>query len=136
MISVIRFDDDNIDRFYNDVSNLSIDYKYSELYDIDEIYKKYNGINKDYKSETNGYLISNNVVSSDYLFNFVKSNNQLFLQNDTVTMYHELDDQIVYLVCKIIAETITEEIQNGNVDYDIGNICENLENLKVLLGCS
>jgi len=132
----VRFDDDNIDRFYNDVSNLSIDYKYSELYDIDEIYKKYNGINKDYKSETNGYLISNNVVSSDYLFNFVKSNNQLFLQNDTVTMYHELDDQIVYLVCKIIAETITEEIQNGNVDYDIGNICENLENLKVLDGAA
>lgn len=132
----VKFDDSSITIFNNDISNHSIDYKYSELYNINEAYQKYVNMDRSYKSTINTNLISNNVVSDEYLFYLVKSNNLHFLQQDMVTMYYELDDEIIYLVCKIIAETITEELNRSTVDFDIGNICENLENLKVLDGAA
>ena len=120
-------------QYINYIKSLDSNYKYENLYGINEAVTKYknNDVNVAHKYDiTNG----TGVLSADTLYNKVLQNNKIVLAdtgNLTNSFYEKLPDQFVYKVCQLVVEAINAEI-NDNPDINSKEVYCILNNLKVL----
>lgn len=130
----VKFDNGNKLAVENTISGVDSNYTYSYLYNIDEAYEMYLSKKNDYKGIIDTKMINNNEVNYDYLVYKVKENNSTYSSTSLSKMYSDLDDRNIELICEIIVKTINEELAANNVEYNIANICEVLNNLKIFAG--
>lgn len=100
---------DEINKF---IENINVDFKYSELYCIDENLNKYNEkkkieYNENYQSK---YL------SVDNIYEKVKENNKKYLSENLTNKYNEIPDLKLREICNYILESWIKETKESSIN--------------------
>lgn len=109
--------------------SIKVDYKYSELFDVDTVSNKYEQITK-YQS-TSSLIITDNLVDESKLYNIVLKNNDNYIKkNASSNKYTNPSNQDLSKICSIITNSLNYEIKNDD-DIDTSILDEKLTDLKV-----
>lgn len=128
---VIDFDQYN--KYINYIKNIDSNYKYEDLYGIQEAIKRYksNNPNVMHKNDiTNG----TGFLNVNVLYEKVLENNKVTL-NDSSNLsncfYEKIPNKLVYKVCQMVVESIDDELKN-NANINSKEVYCLLNDLKVL----
>lgn len=111
----------DVNEAINEISNIEVNYRHSELYELDAALKKYEEVTQ------NDSEISINLNYN--LYDVVKRNNSEYLKNYTGSKYKQLPDSKLLEICNLLMESINYEIQNN--DVEIGDLYKKLDELKI-----
>lgn len=123
----------NYNNYINYIKSLDSNYKFQDLYGINEAVKRYKNNNPSVTHE-NDITNGTGVLNANVLYERVLQNNKITLSstdNLTNSFYEELPDKFVYKVCQMIVEAINAEL-NSNSKIDSKEVYCTLYNLKVL----
>lgn len=108
------------DRFIGDLSDISLDYEYVDLYGLDECYDRiFTSVNV-LKHEKSA-LDEDGKLTAERLLSVVEENNSRFCEENSLKKYHyrEVDRDFLFSICELIVDSV-EEIKERypNIDYD------------------
>lgn len=104
------------------ISNIEVDYEYSDLYNIDENLEHYKNVQKGHES-TSLNLIKNNKVDSNELYKAVLKNNQ-DIPNKAIAMDNSQIKEAVDIICDQINKklAVADDVSYSNLDYTLSNL--------------
>ena len=110
--SSINLNISDYNEFINYVNSLNFNYKYEELYDInDAINRQSSNKNTNHSHDiTNG----TNVLTSELLYNRVKMNNEIFFDDQNKsTGYKKIKNGYIKDICELLVNSINSELDNN-----------------------
>ena len=120
----IKIDDDNYNSYINYLNGLSIDFPYSDLFKIENVLKKYDGLVK--ISNHNTKLDS---LDSVKLMNVVKYNNKEFKKNAS-SSYKLISDNDLFNICDTIIRVCNDYLSEHK-EISLSRLLCVLSDLKV-----
>ena len=128
----IELDEGDVQEVIADLSDIIVDYPYSELFDIDEALAEESAtIIAIPDSSTR--LIVNSKVDENELYQQILQNNEEYLsQNKGITKYNGTTNSLIKKVCAVIAPQINEYLSGHDLsEQDINYLNEKLSDLKI-----
>ena len=127
----IKLNRNSVERFNKLVSSISLSYKYSDLYGVNECYDRIFTKCTVTKHEHSA-LDKNGQLTAEHLRDIVKQNNKQFYEenNQVNDFYKEADDEFLLSLCQLIIDTVSE-VKKLYPDMDYDRVYCNLANLKV-----
>jgi len=119
----LKLTDSDVKIIETEVSNIQVNYPYSNLYDSAVNLEKYNNLIK-YNSKTQN-IFNNNSITGDYIYQIVVANNAKENFKETA----RISDRDLKNICNKIAETINYVITKENIDLNL--LSEKVQNLKI-----
>lgn len=128
----IELDNDDVQEVIADLSDIIVDYPYSELFDIDEALEKEPNL-MTVIPDTSTKVISNSKVDANQLYQQILKNNEEYLsQNKGITKYNGTTNSLVKKVCAVIAPQINEYLSGHDLsEQDVSYLNEKLADLKI-----
>lgn len=123
--SNVMLNSNSLDNFINNVNNIEVSYKYSDIYNMQYMLNKYESTEKYTSTEQN--LFVNGRISSDTIFAIVKENNA----NANLAKVQFVSDSELIKVCGIISDLLNDVIKN-NPNIDLNLLSEKIKNLKIV----
>lgn len=122
----LNLDNDDLESIASSLNEL--DYLYSDYFNIDEAFNLYS--NYEEKGIESNFIITDNKIDSNKLYNIVLKNNKNYLKEGTNSnIYNEFSDSKILEICNVISTILNEEI---NENTNIEELDNNLYNLKIL----
>ena len=114
----------NFSGFLDEVTNINVEYLYSELYSGEHNLEvaSVNVIDTD--------IIQNNQVNYEALYNKVLENNATYMAEHNINNYKNTTDSLVSKVCKLISAEIND-LLDGNQTIDRISLNHKLNDLKI-----
>ena len=128
----IELDEGDVQEVIADLSDIIVDYPYSELFDIDEALAEESAtIIAIPDSSTR--LIVNSKVDENELYQQILQNNEEYLsQNKGITKYNGTTNSLIKKVCAVVAPQINEYLSGHDLsEQDINYLNEKLSDLKI-----
>ena len=125
-------DEGDVQEVIADLSDIIVDYPYSELFDIDEALAEESAtIIAIPDSSTR--LIVNSKVDENELYQQILQNNEEYLsQNKGITKYNGTTNSLIKKVCAVVAPQINEYLSGHDLsEQDINYLNEKLSDLKI-----
>ena len=110
--SSINLNISDYNEFINYVNSLDFNYKYEELYDINEAINKHSSN----KNTNHSHDITNgtNVLTSELLYNRVKMNNEIFFDDQNKSSgYKKIKNSYIKDICELLVNSINSELNNN-----------------------
>ena len=110
--SSINLNISDYNEFINYVNSLNFNYKYEELYDINEAINKQSSN----KNTNHSHDITNgtNVLTSELLYNRVKMNNEIFFDDQNKSSgYKKIKNGYIKDICELLVNSINSELDNN-----------------------
>lgn len=129
---IIELDENDTQEVIADLSDIIVDYPYSELFDIDDaLEKEENQIVV--IPDTSTKVISNSRIDENELYQQILQNNEEYLsQNKGITKYNDTTNSLIKKVCAVIAPQINEYLSGHDLsEQDINYLNEKLSDLKI-----
>lgn len=129
---IIELDENDTQEVIADLSDIIVDYPYSELFDIDDaLEKEENQIVV--IPDTSTKVISNSRIDENELYQQILQNNEEYLsQNKGITKYNGTTNSLIKKVCAVIAPQINEYLSSHDLsEQDINYLNEKLSDLKI-----
>lgn len=124
------FTKDSAKKFQNYISNIMVEYKNSELFNVDAALNEYENMHS-LKVTDDIKFISNNKVDEEKLFDNIKENNINFLNTDVTNKYENIKDGQLRNIVSIISSQLESSLKASN-KIDISILNNTLKNLKIL----
>lgn len=125
-----EINDSELSLYQNFISQIKVDYKYSDKFNIDGGLKVYNQLKSSNNVKSNN-VIKNNQVSYDDLYNIVKKNNSKYMSENSGDVYYKkINESILSEVIHYIVDTINYNIKT-NKKIDLNVLDYKLSNLKI-----
>ncbi len=127
----ISLSNESVEGFEKRISAISLPYKYSELYGVNECYDRI-FTKLSVAEHKHSALDENRNLTAEHLKDIVKENNKLFLeeQKSGKGFYKEADDNFLLSLCQLIVDTV-KAVKEKYPDIDYERVYCNLANLKV-----
>ncbi len=128
----LTLSDSQVNKIINKIDSIKVDFPNSELFQIDECYKRLN-TKINVKSHRFNALNSSGLLEANHLMSIVKKNNENYLSAQKYGMIgvEEPKEDFILDICKLIVDTITS-LKNKIPDIDYERVYCNLGNLKIL----
>ncbi len=126
----INLSDSGLDVFEEYLDSITVEYKYSHLYNIDSAFSLYKASPFQKVTDHSHDVRVNGKIDVDTLFKRVKINNEKYLQEKL--LYKEYSDEKVREYCTYLAENL-EVIFEKYPFIDKDSVCCSLYNLKILI---
>ena len=131
MLNVIRtevsLNDSALTQFKNNVSNINVNYQYSELFGTELALDRYNSM-KEYESSASVYIV-NGKIDKAKLKSVILENNKEYLSSYSGSRYSEFSSSEFNKVFNVFLEALEYIVENGT---DLGQLDEKLGDLKIL----
>ena len=125
----VKFNSSEIEDITKFISNIQVEYKDSELYNVDEALDTYSQMEP--VDSTSNSIISNNHINSDLFYQLVLTNNNSFLSLDKTNKYNNINNTKLKEIVDIISNHLNNLLQEST-DIDANKLDENLKQLKIL----
>lgn len=125
----INVDESENQNFQNYIENYQVEYKNSELFEIDEALSKSSKVPKVSTESSN--VIKNNTINEQILLTTVKQNNAQFLSEIKNKKYEQLSDEDLNKAVSVVTNQLNSLLQNNDV-ADVNELDNTLSNLKIL----
>lgn len=126
----INLSDSGLDVFEEYLDSITVEYKYSHLYNIDSAFSLYKASPFQKVTDHSHDVRVNGKIDVDTLFKRVKINNEKYLQEKL--LYKEYSDEKVREYCTYLAENL-EVIFEKYPFIDKDSVCCSLYDLKILI---
>lgn len=128
----IELDEGDVQEVIADLSDIIVDYPYSELFDIDEALAEESATIIAIP-DSSTQLIVNSKVDENELYQQILQNNEEYLsQNKGITKYNGTTNSLIKKVCAVIAPQINEYLSGHDLsEQDINYLNEKLSDLKI-----
>lgn len=123
--SNVVLDSNSLNAYINQINNLKVEYAHSNLYGNQELFNKYNSLQK-YKSTTPS-LFKNGQITVDTLYSVVKKNNE----NANLSNNQQLSDSNLREICSIMVNLFNDYAKRHN-EADLNLLSEKISELKII----
>lgn len=110
----------------NKIKNTSVNYAYSDLYDVESAYQEYLKL-PSFSGEIYP-ILKNGTVDANELYELVIKNNVTYKEQNPYSIYTKLDDSYIREYCKMVAESVNNILAKG-WDYNLEDLSYNLQHL-------
>lgn len=125
----VKFSSNEIENIIKFISNIQVEYKNSELYNVDESLEAYSQMQT--VDSTSNSIVKNNKIDNDLFYQLVLTNNSRFLNEDQTNKYNNIDNIKLREIINIISNHLNKLLQEST-DIDVNKLDENLKQLKIL----
>ena len=125
----VQFNSDEIEDIIKLISNISVEYKNSELYDVEEALDAYSQMET--VDVVSNSVINNNKINSDIFYQLVLTNNSNFLSSDQTNKYNNIDNTKLREIINVISNHLNT-LLHESTDIDVNQLDETLKQLKIL----
>lgn len=122
----VSLNDNSLRQLISKIGNISVNYKYSELFGTELALAKYEAI-KEYKSSSSVYIV-NRKINESLLKQKILDNNKEYLSTYSGGRYSEFSSSEFNKIFNIFLEGLEYVIANGT---DLGQLDEKLGDLKI-----
>lgn len=129
----VRFNEFQLDELDASINAIKTEYAYSDLYDVEAAYNKYQEMEYYDASSIIPSLTfyHDNKIDANTLYNVILDNNKQYLLDNEFSTYEEMDSDFIKHVCEIIASTINKELETNTFSTNLDDLLLNLNDLKI-----
>lgn len=129
----VRFNEFQLDELDESINAIKTEYAYSDLYDVEAAYNKYQEMEYYDASSIIPSLTfyHDNKIDANTLYNVILDNNKQYLLDNEFSTYEEMDSDFIKHVCEIIASTINKELETNTFSTNLDDLLLNLNDLKI-----
>lgn len=129
----VRFDESQSKEMTSFINSIKPEYAYSDLYDVEAAYNKYQEMEYYDASSIIPSLTfyHDNKIDANALYDVILANNKKYLLDNEFSTYEEMDSTFIKHVCEIIASTINKELETNTFSTNIDDLLLNLNDLKI-----
>lgn len=105
----VVYDGEKLTEFRTDMREYPVEYGYEELFDYE---KAMEGVTADHSVTSHAYsaLDENGQLTKEHLYEIVKSNNEIYLE-DATAVIRKLEDDIVLQICGIVTDVVNDMLE-------------------------
>src|SRR5699024_10380973 len=117
----VKFSSNEIENIIKFISNIQVEYKNSELYNVDESLEAYSQMQT--VDSTSNSIVKNNKIDNDLFYQLVLTNNSRFLNEDQTNKYNNIDNIKLREIINIISNHLNKLLQEST-DIDVNKLDE------------
>ncbi|MGN0526705.1 MAG: hypothetical protein ACI4IF_04655 [Acutalibacteraceae bacterium] len=129
----IKLSDKNLDEFEKYISNITVDYDYEDVYNIDAALAEYENNTKNTVTKHSHDIRLNGEFDADHFYEIVKKNNEAFIKEKEHLsgLYKEYSNKELKIICKQICDALPA-IAEKDPTVDLDTVCCYLYNLRIV----